>query len=347
MGLLPTSSPKPWLGASKAISAPWRKRPAGPSWRHWSCSWDRTRSWRRSCNNWRDALDPAAAPALRSQLLQHPSRQPLQQQVEQLLRHVSRPEIASWFIMDARGVHLAAAFDAPAEASPVGGNFSYRTYYHGGPTDLRVTGRRPIERTHLSTVFQSTATGTWKVAISTPLKQGDTFVGIVALTVELGRLGELLGGVASDRQFNVLVDGRAGDSRGVILQHPLFIRLLAEQGRLNADFSIAPEYRVALDGWDEKRLYEDPLGRHPQGQAYRRHWIAAQRRVLLGRGDATAGDRNTPPLDTGLVVIVQEDYDLAAAPVYSLARSLVRQGLLAFAVVMLVVGVLWYFVTRA
>ena len=46
-------------------------------------------------------------------------------------------------------------------------------------------------------------------------------------------------------------------------------------------------------------------------------------------------------------MIVQEDYDLAAAPVYNLARSLVRQGLLAFAVVVLVVGVLWYFVTRA
>ena len=38
---------------------------------------------------------------------------------------------------------------------------------------------------------------------------------------------------------------------------------------------------------------------------------------------------------------------MAAAPIYNLGRSLVRQGLLAFSVVMLVVGILWYFVTRA
>ena len=82
-------------------------------------------------------------------------------------------------------------------------------------------------------------------------------------------------------------------------------------------------------------------------QAYRRHWIAAQRRVLLEPGEQQQGKQGETALDTGLIVIVQENYDLAAAPVHNLARSLVRQGLLAFSVVVLVVGVLWYFVTRA
>ena len=50
---------------------------------------------------------------------------------------------------------------------------------------------------------------------------------------------------------------------------------------VDAEFSTAKEYRVPLDHWGEERLYVDPLGRHPQGQAYRRRWIAAKRQVLL------------------------------------------------------------------
>jgi hypothetical protein len=46
-------------------------------------------------------------------------------------------------------------------------------------------------------------------------------------------------------------------------------------------------------------------------------------------------------------VIVQENYDLAAAPVHNLGSALVFRGILALAVVVLVVMVLWYFVARA
>jgi hypothetical protein len=295
----------------------------------------------------RDDLDPEVITKLRAEFLLHPNRQPIAQWVGQLLKQPYRPEVASWFVTNSAGVHLAASFDVAAEASPVGGNFSYRTYFHGGTTDERPADGRHIERTHLSTVFRSTASGTWKVAISTPVMQDGTFLGVVALTVELGRLGEMLGGSKGGRQFNVLVDGREGDSRGVILQHPLFMQLLQQQGYLDADFSTASQYRVPLDRWDEQRLYTDPLGRHPQGQAYRRRWIAAKRRVLLEPEEDLANERADSLRDTGLIVIVQENYDLAAAPVYNLGRSLVRQGLLAFSVVVLVVGVLWYFVTRA
>ena len=100
------------------------------------------------------------------------------------------------------------------------------------------------------------------------------------------------------RQFNVLVDGREGDSRGVILQHPLFMHLLQQQGYLDAEFSTASHYRVPLDHWDEQRLYTDPLGRHPQGQAYRRRWIAAKRQVLLEPEKGQAGQHQTFPHKT-------------------------------------------------
>jgi hypothetical protein len=295
----------------------------------------------------RGDLDSNVLTKLRAEFLLHPNRQPIAQWVGQLLRRPYRPEVASWFVTNSEGIHLAASFDVAAEASPVGGNFSYRTYFHGGTTDERPAGHKHIERTHLSAVFQSTATGTWKVAISTPIMDDGRFLGVVALTVELGRLGEMLGGSEGVRQFNVLVDGREGDSRGVILQHPLFMHLLQQQGYLDAEFSTAKKYRVPLDLWGQRQLYVDPLGRHPQGQVYRRRWIAAKRQVLLEPEKGEGTGSSASPQDTGLIVIVQEDYDMAAAPIYNLGRSLVRQGLLAFSVVMLVVGILWYFVTRA
>ncbi len=165
----------------------------------------------------------------RDRLRDHPLRQPLQERMELELSNPHRPEIASWFTTDSQGIHVAAAFDTPAETSPIGGDYSYRTYFHGGPKDVRPEDGHHIQQTHLSAVFQSTATGAWKVAISTPVFRDDRFLGVVSLTVELGRLGELLGGESDLRQFNVLVDGRQGDNRGVILQHPLFARMLKAQ----------------------------------------------------------------------------------------------------------------------
>ena len=108
--------------------------------------------------------DPAAAQSLaqrqgrtpgsdadsRDRLVNHPLRQPLQQRMELLLSNPYRPEIASWFTTDDRGIHIAAAFDSPAETSPIGGDYSYRTYFHGGAKDIRPEDGHHIEQTHLS-----------------------------------------------------------------------------------------------------------------------------------------------------------------------------------------------------
>ena len=52
-------------------------------------------------------------------------------------------------------------------------------------------------------------------------------------------------------------------------------------------------------------------------------------------------------LDTGLVVLVQEDYDLAASAVHQLGDSLLKQGIVALSSVVLLVVALWYSVARA
>ena len=185
------------------------------------------------------------------------------------------------------------------------------------------------------------------MAISTPVYEGQQFLGVVALTVELGRLGELLGGESNLRQFNVLVDGRQGDNRGVILQHPLFARIIKSHRNLDAEFSTSPRYRVPLDAMHDGEIYHDPLGQHAEGADFRQNWIAAKREVRLAPAESNGQAMSGSDLDTGLVVLVQEDYDLAAGAVHQLGDSLLKQGIVALSSVVLLVVVLWYSVARA
>jgi hypothetical protein len=263
--------------------------------------------------------------------------------------------VASWFVTDPRGVQLAASFleaevaqatDTPLETS-IGKDYSWRTYFHGGKEELEAGQHHdlpPLDATKLSTVFRSTVTGTWKVAISTPIRAEGVTIGVIALTVELGRLGDEQDFAAGNGRFVTLVDGRDGPSRGVILQHPLFNEILAKQSKL-PDFR---SYRVPLNDLpasnapiSEIGLYTDPLGTLPEGRAFARNWIAAREEVRL---DATnAADL---PIETGLVVVVQENYDSAAMPISELGRKLLRDGLRSLLVLVAGVVYLWYLVTR-
>ena len=73
-----------------------------------------------------------------------------------------------------------------------------------------------------------------------------------------------------------------------------------------------------------------------QGAEYKgKRWLVAQAPVEIST------------LETGLIVLVQENYDSAAAPVRKLGAGVFRNGLLAL--LLLVAGVLylWYLVSRA
>jgi serine/threonine protein kinase len=296
----------------------------------------------------RNADEPAVV-KLQQQMFDHELQKQLQAKLVRRLSVIRQPEIASWFITDARGNHLAAVFDSSSTENSVGRNFAYRSYFTGADDDLAEHSiQNPplhIASTHLSAVFQSTVDSKWKVAVSTPIwkdKDKTEFGGIAALTVELGQLGELLRSDKSSQHFNVLVVDR--NKSGIILQHPLFEQILKKVPKLPSEFSMSPEYRVPLDKWNESQFYEDPLSRHPEGADYQHRWVAAMRPVLL---ESTKGNgTESRAVDTGLLVIVQENYDEVAQPIHKLGAWLMRLGLIAFTFALAVVLLLWGLVVR-
>lgn len=296
--------------------------------------------------------DSSQAEMVRRQFRGHATAMELQQYINQLLDNERLPQTASWFVCDQWGTQIAAVFDSENTRTTVGYNYSWRTYFHEGDSDLRDKQNadrylRPPEgqhltKTHLSAAFESTASGTWKIAVSTPILIDGEFQGIVALTVDIGKFMEF---TQTDRVFSVLVDGRDGDNRGVILQHPLFNTLIGKHNKLPPSFGSERKYRVQLDdaalsreNGNAVRFYVDTLSRTPEGASYRKNWIAAKAPVRL--------NVQREKVDSGLVVLVQEDYEPAFEPVRQLGKRLIREGAFAFGGVICVVFVLWYFVVR-
>ena len=303
-----------------------------------------------------DRMSDQEGKAIRQRFLDHPARQQLQRHFDELVDR-SGQEVASWFVTDRHGVQLASAFSEPVERSSIGQDYSFRTYFHGGRQDLSKEEHHvvsPLQNTQLSTVFRSTASDTWKIAVSTPVVVEGETIGVVALTVELGRLGDDKEFSASEDRFVVLVDGREGSDRGVILQHPLFNEILSDANelpdginRVRVPLDELPRANVSQDGQrgppeaETISLYRDPIAELAEGEAYDRNWIAARQEVLLesnGVGDQV--------FDTGLVVLVQEDYDSAVTPLRNLKKDVLQDGVLALLLIVAVLILLWYFVTR-
>ena len=270
-----------------------------------------------------------------------PERVALQAHVDHLLRGGEQPPAASWFVTDTAGTHLASSFVEHPSESPIGHNYAWRTYFHGGPVDLDDSARpaKHITAPHLSAVFRSRATYTWKTAVSAPIvsSEGKT-LGIVALTVELGRFVSL---GDSETQRNVVVDGREGPHQGVVLEHPLFNAILAREKKLPEHFY---RYRVDVDqlrtGYD--RDYIDPVSEDPLGAEYSGAWILGAAPVEI----VHEKNKGTTKVDTGLWLIVQERANVATESVDTLASRLVREALAAFTVVTVVSLSLGYFLFR-
>lgn len=274
---------------------------------------------------------------LRKQFLEQPGRQAFQQTLASLVPpNMKAPDhVASWFFCDSRGVTCARV----PESRTVGRNFAWRTFFHGGAEDREETwrpepGAAPRGK-NLSSIFRSQSSTRWIVAVSAPVfdgAAGNKFLGVVALTVEVGRLVSLPG---RDQQFPVLVDWRPGKNKGVILEHPLFNKLLA-RGKLPDRFK---NYRVAEDDLpdtpERRENYSDPLADDEEGAEYDGRWLAWTEPIRNGDDD------------TGWVVLVQEDYDTAiGAPMDHLRNVLVRYGLLALLLVAVLMIGLWALATR-
>ncbi|ADB15287.1 serine/threonine protein kinase [Pirellula staleyi DSM 6068] len=252
------------------------------------------------------------------------------------------PQFASIFLTDPRGTQIAAAHDEEVQSQSIGRNFAHRSYFHGGvdemePFDTVPTSPQHIERTFLSGVFKSSTTKQYKIAISTPLyREVDgvkLFDGVLTITLNLGDFEfSRLSSPSLDR-FAVLVDGRAGEEEGTILQHPLFDQLLTTRKSLPEEFHTLRVPSEVCQGADAP-AYFDPLGKHTLGKDFDRQWIAAAAKVRSPSSSAGGAP-------SGLVVLVQEDYGAVIEPVRQMGSGLLRLGLMATLVVVAVSGGLW------
>lgn len=275
------------------------------------------------------------------------------------------PRFASIFVTDRVGTQIASAFDDESVSESIGSNWAHRSYFHGGPVQLPKFPRpqpnaQHITTTHLSAVFLSNTQQKWKVAVSTPIYREDpnkpgqqNFEGILVLTLNLGDFeisrSEL--SPAHDR-FAVLVDGRGGDDQGTILQHPLHNELQQQLGFLPQEF-FGPEYRVpaALLAAGSGALYDDPLSRYPAANAQRNPQIKELTR-LYDRQWLAAGAPVLPPIgagqnsQSGLVVLVQSDYQSVVRPARQLGQQFVKNSFWMLVVMAAVSLGLWYIVVR-
>ena len=279
--------------------------------------------------------------AQRKELLENTFRQQLENTLQELCPQQTMPYVASWFICDQSGTMIAAYFDKVPESLPTGKNYSYRTYFHGRDKDypLNALPEQPvaISQTHLSALFPSTATNTWKLAISTPVVHEGKVLGVVALTVEMGNFMQFEG--EHDR-FAILTDGREGPYRGIILEHPLFQKILSQEKKLPKRFS---DYRVPLDEENEltSPVYLDPVGQDKLGKEnYSKEWLAASTPVNISLGSRENGHTEAP---TGLVVIVQKDYSQTIKTVHNLGADLLRSGFAALLIMLGVIVFAWWF----
>ncbi|MCC6123449.1 MAG: protein kinase [Pirellulales bacterium] len=280
-------------------------------------------------------ISEAEKQSLREKFRDNPDRKKLQKSFSALIPPSVRPrseeEVQSWFFCDAQGISTVRV----PEGSTLGKDFAWRSFFHGGPRD-RAESWRPepgknLRATAISAVFRSQATAKWVVAVSTPVFDDSPekkFLGVVAYTSEVGKIIEE---PDDERQFAVVADLRAGDNPGVILQHPLFKKMIDNYGKLPDRFK---DYRVSAGDLpndpQRERNYDDPLSKDAEGAIYDRHWLARMEPIKV-RDEKT-----------GWVVIVQKAYDEAIGTTLSdLRRGLIRYGIAALSMIALVMALLW------
>jgi len=253
--------------------------------------------------------------------------------------HIEAAKAASWLVMDHACIRLARS---PA-ANTIGGNFAFRDYFHGGGRDLDPTeavGLDPIREVHRSVVFESQATKTRMVAFSVPIWSGDAgapgrrVLGVLAMTVELGRFSVLQIGLGKEH-VAVLADTREDwidgtPRKGLLLHHPLLAdtrsaasvsgdpaqqALRLDAGRVELLEKLraermreerGPQGEEGRERSASQQTFRDRSYVDPAGGEYAGPWIAEFEPVFVaGRPERVK--------DTGWVVIVQERVEEPAA----------------------------------
>lgn len=277
----------------------------------------------------------------------------------------------SWFVVDNQGrlLDVSTADGRSRAEKNFGKYFWYRDFFHGKQTDLVPQRERPkppallpINSFHQSIVFRSTQEGNpFIIAFSVPIQDHSTgaTIGILAMSVRLGEFSELNTkedrpeGASADSdptQWITLVqtteEKRFADSwtemvknRGLILEHPEMRRIQGLKGETLPLVHLDP---ASLDQLQERREsldYRDPFGALAPNYAGR--YVAAVEPITYRHRTA---DGRSETVQTGLLVIIQDNYDRAIEPVEAMRRRLIGRGLLGLAVLIGVVMGLWIFV---
>lgn len=265
-------------------------------------------------------------------------------------RHMNL-QATSWFVTDVHGFQLARV---PPDEKTIGHNWAYRDYFNGKGRDADAHTRpEPIREPHLSIVFTSGATGFRMVAFSVPVWSGTPgdshVVGVLAMTVELGKFAEIQRNTGGMQQVTSLVDSNPDGKgrRGSLLEHPYLaeVKEQKERGSFQGDmpeYFLTPEQTELLTSLTASSghagnnvvstldRYHDPVG----GERYGGEWIAAIEPVVVDR-------QMTGDFHTGWAVVVQEPSDAALEPVANLRDRLLAQGGIAISLVLGVVAALW------
>ena len=299
---------------------------------------------------------------LRQQFRTHPTRLNLQKASE-FKRQDMPLGAASWWIYDPFGVQIASSFRHGKQSPTIGKNYSYRSYFTGLKKDLidldpdaerKFTVEEVSTRPHateptLSAIFFSDATATWKIAFSAPVYSGENFVGVVGLTVEMGNFINFDSG-KGQQQYAMMVDGRPGMHRGIVLEHPFFTKHKKEnESKLDDSLTHCQVDMEAL--LEAKARFQDPIGQTQLGADYSPEHLAAAWEIeytkvsVLGDEEAEALPENK--INTGLYVVAVENYEGIIGPAKKLGIQLAWLGTLASLLLLLVALGLWFLVLKS
>lgn len=270
----------------------------------------------------------------RQLLTKHPSTVRLNQWLLGLYQDPDSPVSASLFVTDPYGTQVANRFQEEVNTEIIWKNYSFRSYFNATNGDFSLNNsedvaklsnsnlslRPRIEDVHLSATFKSNANDRWKIAFTAPVKDGDKYLGVVAITVDMGSFVEFENGV---HQYAFLIDGRQGKNFGTILEHPFMNDLLAA-GQIPGEVFQARVSDAAIS--QPFGVMDDPIGQldslagTPGREAYQGQWIAGSARVSCSFG--RPGRENAR--DSGLIVFAAENYAEVLRPSEELSDALLR-----------------------
>jgi serine/threonine protein kinase len=335
---------------------------------------------RRISQRWGILEQQAASPRLLKLLADADGKPRASRQREELQQYLDtqfdqyRPTAtsSSWFLLDERGKLLALS---PAEmrqtvvaqmkTKVVDQSFAHRDFFHGGGKDLdekeaAAHPPKPLDRPHHSRVIESKLKGNpRRIIFSVPIRSraGGRSVGVLGMGVDLGKFAELqiINDPSQTRpgeqvsEFATLVETRPdwNNRRGLILQHPELERLGKVRTRLPLVYlsrGQLAELEEALNKHPGELVslpdYRDPFAE--KYEEFQGRWVVVAKPVVVEWLERPGNKAVRIP--TGWVVLVQERHAGIVQPVQELRAKLIREGVLALGMTLVLLAGLWGFV---